>query len=163
MIFQESSLRIIDQKLLDQLTSEAKESPRRRKNLNFHPGDAFCCHRLLNAMEPDSYIPPHCHLDPLKDESMVMVRGRMGVLVFDSAGNVVRQTIIAVAGDAVAVDIPHGLFHTVVALESGTVFFESKAGPYRPLTDEEKGGWAPAEGTGEALPYLAQLKRLFQG
>ena len=156
-------MRIIDQKMLDQLTSEAQASPRRRKNFNFHPGDAFCCHRLLNAMEPDSYIRPHHHLDPLKDESMVMVRGRMGVLVFDKAGNIVSQATIAAAGNAVAVDIPHGLFHTVVALESGTVFFESKAGPYLPLTDEEKGGWAPAEGTEEALPYLAGLARLFKG
>jgi cupin fold WbuC family metalloprotein len=151
-IIQEIPLRIIDQKMLDQLTSEAQASPRRRKNLNFHPGDDFCCHRLLNAMEPDSYIRPHRHMDPLKDESMVMVRGRMGVLIFDHAGNVVRQTIIAAADDAVAVDIPHGLFHTVVGLESGTVFFESKAGPYHPLTDEEKGGWSPAEGTEEAAP-----------
>jgi cupin fold WbuC family metalloprotein len=156
-------LRIIDRKMLDQLTSEAQASPRRRKNLNFHPGDAFCCHRLLNALEPDSYIPPHRHLDPLKDESMVMVRGRMGVLVFDNSGNVVRQAIIAACGNAVAVDIPHGLFHTVVALESGTVFFESKAGPYHPLTAEEKGEWAPTEGTEEALPYLAGLIRLVKG
>jgi cupin fold WbuC family metalloprotein len=155
-------LRIIDQNMLDQLTSEAEESPRRRKNFNFHTGDAFCCHRLLNAMEPDSYIRPHRHLDPLKDESMVMVRGRMGVLLFDDAGKVVGQAIIAAAGDAVAVDIPHGLYHTVVALESGTVFFESKAGPYCPLTDEEKGSWAPAEGTEETVPYLAELERLLR-
>jgi cupin fold WbuC family metalloprotein len=161
-IFKEFSLLIIDRKMLDRLTSEAQASPRRRKNLNFHPGDDFCCHRLLNALEPDSYIRPHRHLDPLKDESMVMVRGRMGVLVFDDAGNVVRQTIIAAAGNAVAVDIPHGLFHTVVALESGTVFFESKAGPYRPLTDEEKGGWAPAEGAEEVDSYLAGLVRLLK-
>lgn len=156
-------MRIIDQKMLDQLIAEAQENPRRRKNLNFHPGDDFCCHRLLNAMEPDSYIRPHRHLDPLKDESMVMVRGRMAVLIFDDAGNVVRKTIISPAGSAVAVDIPHGLFHTVVGLESGTVFFESKAGPYLPLTDEEKGAWAPDEGTEEAVSYLAGLVRLLKG
>jgi cupin fold WbuC family metalloprotein len=163
MIFQELPVRVIDRKMLDQLVAEAQASPRRRKNLNFHPGDAFCCHRLLNALEPDSYIRPHRHLDPLKDESMVMVRGRMGALVFDDTGNVIRKAIIAAGGNAVAVDIPHGLFHTVVALESGTVFFESKAGPYLPLTDEEKGGWAPAEGTEEAVHYLAGLIRLLKG
>jgi cupin fold WbuC family metalloprotein len=154
-------MRIIDQKLLDQITAEAMNNPRRRKNFNLHQGDDFCCHRLLNAMEPDSYIRPHRHLEPAKDESMVMVRGRMGVLVFDEAGNIESRTVIAAAGDAVAVDIPHGLFHTVVSLESGTVFFESKAGPYLPLTNEEKGGWAPAEGTPEAVSYLALLNKLF--
>ena len=156
-------MKIIDQELLDRLSAEARENPRRRKNFNLHPTDDFCCHRLLNAMEPDSYIRPHRHLDPAKDESMVMVRGRMGVLAFDAAGNVRGRTIIAAAGSAVAVDIPHGLFHTVVALESGTVFFEAKAGPYRPLTEEETAPWAPAEGTPEAAVYLAALKQLLNG
>ena len=156
-------MRIIDQKLLDRLTAEARENPRRRKNFNLHPADGFCCHRLLNAMEPESYIRPHRHLDPAKDESMVMVRGRMGVAVFDEAGNIRSRTIIAASGNAVAVDIPHGLFHTVVSLESGTVFFESKAGPYLPLSDEEKGGWAPVEGTSGGAPYLALLRKLFNG
>ena len=155
-------MRIIDQKLLDRITAEAMNSPRRRKNFNLHSGDDFCCHRLLNAMEPDSYIRPHRHLDPAKDESMVMVRGRMGVLVFDEAGNIQSQTIIAASGNAVAVDIPHGLFHTVVSLESGTIFFESKAGPYLALTEEEKGEWSPAEGVPEAVYYLESLTKLFK-
>ena len=153
----------IDQNLLDRISAEALENPRLRKNFNLHPGDDFCCHRLLNAMEPGSYIRPHRHLDPAKDESMVMVRGRMGVLIFDDVGNVVNHVIIGEAGLAVAVDIPHGQFHTVVSLESGTVFFESKAGPYMALTEEEKGGWAPVEGEAEAAEYLTRLKRLLKG
>jgi cupin fold WbuC family metalloprotein len=156
-------VRIIDQSLLDRLTAEAGENPRRRKNFNLHSGDDFCCHRLLNAMEPESYIRPHRHLEPAKDESMVIVRGRMGVVAFDEAGNIRSRTIIAASGNAVAVDIPHGLFHTVVSLESGTVFFEAKAGPYLALTDEEKGEWAPAEGEADAAEYLAQLKLLLTG
>jgi len=155
-------VRIIDQKLLDRITAEAMNSPRRRKNFNLHSGDDFCCHRLLNAMEPDSYIRPHRHLDPAKDESMVMVRGRMGVVVFDEAGNVLTHVIIGAAGPAVAVDIPHGIFHTIVSLESGTVFFESKAGPYLPLCEEEKGGWAPAEVDPETASYLNILEKLFK-
>lgn len=156
-------MRIIDQKLLDQLSSEAKGTPRRRKNFNFHTGDGFCCHRLLNAMEPGSYIMPHCHLDPLKDESIVMVRGSLGVIEFDGAGRILKQRIIAADRGAVGVDIPHGCFHTFVSMESGSVFFESKAGPYLPLTDEEKGRWAPPEGSPEAPSYLASLERLFKG
>jgi cupin fold WbuC family metalloprotein len=156
-------VRIIDQSLLDRISAEARENPRQRKNFNLHSGDDFCCHRLFNAIETESYIRPHRHLDPAKDESMVMVRGRMGVLVFDEAGNLLNQVIIGAACAAIAVDIPHGQFHTVVSLESGTVFFESKAGPYLALTEEEKGGWAPAEGTPEAAAYLARLKHFLSG
>jgi cupin fold WbuC family metalloprotein len=156
-------MRVIDRNLLDRISVEARENPRLRKNFNLHPDDDFCCHRLLNAMEPGSYIRPHRHLDPAKDESIVMVRGRMGVLVFDEAGYVRHHLIIGVGGSAVAVDIPHGLFHTVVSLESGTVFFEAKSGPYLALSEEEKGGWSPAEETPEAAEYLTHLKRLLKG
>jgi cupin fold WbuC family metalloprotein len=156
-------MRIIDQAALDRLSAEAKVNPRLRKNLNLHPTDEFCCHRLFNAVEPGSYILPHRHQDPLKDETMVVVRGRMGVIFFDDSGNVIGSTILVAGGDCIAVDIPHGMFHTVIGLESGTVFFESKAGPYRSLSENEKGVWAPPEGSPEAASYLAHLVTLLAG
>jgi cupin fold WbuC family metalloprotein len=155
-------MRIIDQSALDSLSAEARNTRRLRKNLNLHPDDEFCCHRLFNAIEPSSYILPHRHQDPLKDETMVVVRGRMGVIFFDDSGNITGSTILVAGGDRIAVDIPHGMFHTVIGLESGTVFFESKAGPYRPLSEKEKGGWAPPEGTPEAADYLAHLATLLK-
>ncbi len=152
-------MRIIDQELLNRLSSEAGKSQRLRKNYNFHHHDDFPCQRLLNAIEPGTYIHPHRHMDQAKDETMVMVRGRMGVLFFDEAGNVRNSVIMSAGGANVAIDIPHGIFHSIVSLESGTVFFESKAGPYQPLTDEEKGKWAPAEGRTEAASYLQLMER----
>ena len=154
-------MQIIDQKLLDRITVLARETPRRRKNHNLHPSDDASCHRLLNAVEPDSYIPPHRHLDPAKDEAFVVVRGKLGIVTFDEHGNVLEKALASSGGDVVAVDIPHGVFHTAVSLASGTVFFEAKAGPYLPLRDEEKAPWAPAEGTPAAVDYLAQLQGLF--
>ncbi|HEX9023516.1 MAG TPA: WbuC family cupin fold metalloprotein [Geobacteraceae bacterium] len=140
--------------LLNRLSQEAASSPRLRKNFNLHPSDDFCCHRLFNAIEPGSYVRPHRHLDPAKDETMVTVRGRLGVVVFDDTGVVLSSTVIGPRETSLAVDIPHGVFHTVVGLEKGTVFFEAKAGPFLPLAEEEKGGWAPAEGDPEAASYL---------
>lgn len=154
-------MKIITQDLLDQVTGEARDSVRMRKNYNLHPNDAFCCHRLLNAIEPGSFIQPHRHLDPNKDESMVILRGRLGVVAFDEGG-AVTGTHLLQAGDAVAVDIPHGEFHTVLSLEPGTVFFETKGGPYLPLTSEEKAPWAPVEGDGSTNAYLASLVALFR-
>lgn len=155
-------MKIIDRKLLDEITAEAGASPRLRKNRNLHPSDEFPCHRLFNAMEPGSYIRPHRHLDPAKDETMVMVRGRMGVLSFDETGAVVSARIIGADDDSFAVDIPHGEFHTVVSLEPGTVFLEAKAGPYLPLTDAEKAPWAPEENSPEASGYLSALMERFR-
>jgi cupin fold WbuC family metalloprotein len=154
-------MRVIDKELLDQLSAQAVENPRRRKNYNLHPSDDFCCHRLFNAIEPGSYIRPHRHLDPAKNETFVIIRGRLGVVMFDDSGQVTGTALLSPGGRALAVDIPPGRFHTAVSLDPGTIFFEAKAGPYLPLGDAEKSHWAPEEGTREALAYLDKLKSLF--
>ena len=155
------NIQIIDRCLLDETSALASVSPRRRKNHNFHASEGDVCHRLLNAVEPDSYIPPHCHHDVSKDETLIVVRGRIGVVFFDEYGSVISRALLAPGGEAAGVNIPHGMYHTLVALEPGSVFFEAKAGPYAPLTSREKAPWAPAEGEPRASSYLADLKRLF--
>lgn len=157
------SIRLIDLSLLDEVSREAAASPRRRKNRNFHPTDDYPAHRLLNAIEPDSYIAPHRHLDPTKDETMVVLRGQLGLIIFDDAGRIVRTELLEAGGELFGVDIPHGTWHTLVALESGTVFFEAKAGPYVALSEAERAPWAPTEGSSAALVmleiYRARLAR----
>ena len=150
-------IRLIDTALLDEVSAEAQASPRGRKNRNFHTDDAQPGHRLLNAIEPGSYIMPHRHLNPNKDETMVVLRGTLGLVVFDAAGAVLETAKVSHGGTPMGVDIPHGTWHTVFALEPGTVFLEAKAGPYLPLTAEEKATWAPAEGDPGAAAFLADL------
>jgi cupin fold WbuC family metalloprotein len=152
---------LIDDKLLDEVCAEAAASPRRRKNRNFHPRDDHPGHRLLNALMADTYIPPHRHLDPNKDETYVVLRGLLGLVEFDDAGRVTGTLKVGAGGTAIGVNVAHGTWHTAVALEDGTVFLEAKAGPYLPLTQDEKAPWAPAEGIPEAAAYLAQLKQMF--
>lgn len=154
-------IRLIDAALLDQVSAEARQSPRLRRNRNFHVDDEQPGHRLLNALEPGTYIMPHRHLDTAKDETLVVLRGRVGLVIFDDGGNVVATTVLGPAGAALGADLPHGTWHTLVCLESGSVFLEAKAGPYRPLADAEKASWAPAEGAPGAADYLSQLARRF--
>ncbi|MBI3571236.1 MAG: WbuC family cupin fold metalloprotein [Gammaproteobacteria bacterium] len=156
-----NTFQVIDRDFLERVSSQAKASPRRRKNYNFHAAENDPCNRLLNAIEPDSYIQPHYHRDQAKDETIVVVRGRLGVIFFDERGAVTSTEVLASAGESVGVNIPHGMYHTLVALETGSVFFEAKAGPYAPLTPREKAPWAPVEGEPRASSYLADLKRLF--
>lgn len=151
-------VRPIHRALLAELAAEAAASPRRRKNRNFHPGDDHPAHRLLNAMEPDSYIPPHRHLDPLKDETMVVLQGRLVLVTFDEAGTITGRLVAGPGEDTLGFDIPHGTYHTTYALDPATVFLEAKAGPYRPLVDAERAPWAPAEGSVDAAGYLAGLR-----
>jgi cupin fold WbuC family metalloprotein len=147
--------------LLDHVNRLAATSARGRKNYNFHRSEDDASHRLLNAIEPGSYIQPHRHLDPAKDETLVVVRGRLSAVVFDEAGSVVDTAVLVAGGERCGINLLHGTYHTVLALEPGTVFFESKAGPYRPLEVAEQAPWAPAEGARDAHAYLAALRALF--
>lgn len=149
----------IDAALLDAVCAEAAASPRRRKNRNFHPDDDFPAHRLLNAMQPDSYVAPHRHLDAAKDETFVALRGMLALVIFDDAGAVTQVLRIGGDGGALGADIPHGTWHTVVALAPDSVFLEAKAGPFRPLAEAERAPWAPAEGSPQVAAYFDALKR----
>lgn len=154
-------MKLVTRDLLLRISEQARLSPRLRKNHNIHPADDSRCHRLLNAIEPSSYICPHRHLDPEKDEAFILMSGRLGVITFSENGDVLQAVILSHQSGNLAVDIPHGVYHTAVSLESGTVFYETKAGPYLPLTEAEKAGWAPSDADAEALPYLEQLRTIF--
>ncbi len=153
---------LIDTKLLDDTTTAARETPRRRKNHNFHTPASDAANRLLNAVEPGSYIPPHRHLDPAKDETFVVLRGRVGLICFDDAGKVTQLVVLQPGGDAVGANIAHGTFHTLVSLAPGSVFLEAKAGPYVPIGEAERAPWAPREGEPQAEDYLEELERVFR-
>lgn len=154
-------IQLITTALLDEVSAAAQASPRRRKNYNFHGDDEHPAHRLLNAIEPGSYMGPHRHAAP-KDETMVVLRGRLGLVEFDDAGNVTRTAVLGPGCPAFGINIPHGAWHSVLGLEPGTLILEAKAGPYRPLTAEERAPWAPAEGAAGAEAYAEKLRALFR-
>jgi len=151
----------INQQLLKKLSMEAIASPRRRKNHNFHENSDAQTHRLLNAIEPNSYVMPHKHNDPNKGETIICLSGKLGLIIFDSTGNVEQKLTLKANSETVGVDIPYGTFHTVFALKNGTVFFEAKAGPFVPLKAEEQAPWAPVEGDDSVTNYLATLYAMF--
>jgi cupin fold WbuC family metalloprotein len=153
---------IIDVHCLDALTRAAGEAPRRRRNLDFHTVASHPAQRLLNAVEPDSYIRPHRHTDPQKEETFIVVRGAFGLVLFDSSGRIERTALLRAGGPLLGANVPAGAFHSLVSLEPGSVFFEAKAGPYDPATDKEWPSWAPSEGDPDAPDYLAGLRALFR-
>ncbi|MDB5924840.1 MAG: mannose-6-phosphate isomerase [Betaproteobacteria bacterium] len=153
---------VFGKECLDALTDAAKASVRHRKNLDFHSEASHPAQRLLNAVEPGSYVRPHRHLEPLKDETLIAVRGAFGLVFFDESGVITTTAIIRANGDAIGANIPRGVFHSLVSLESGSVFFEAKAGPYNPQSDKEWAPWAPPEGHDEAAVYLGRLRTLFE-
>lgn len=152
---------LIDQALLNQTCQTATTSIRLRKNANFHPSDNFPAHRLINAMQPGSYVRPHRHNDPNKDESIVVLQGRFGYLSFDEQGAIVEAITISPSGPVFGIDIPHGTTHTLLALEPNSVFFEAKSGPFLPLAIDEIASWSPDEGSTAAAQLWQEWRTHF--
>lgn len=129
-------------------------------NHNFHKEPADTLQRLLNAMEPYSYIQPHKHENPDKREAFFSLRGRIAVIEFDEIGNMTDYTLLDPSKGTYGAEIPERAFHTIIALDPNTVAYEIKDGPYNPDDDKNFAPWAPKEGSPEADPYLRKLLQL---
>ena len=125
---------VINQALLDKLTEEAKASPRLRMNLDLRNSADDQSQRMLNAIEPGSPLPIHRHRHT--SETVVCLRGRLVWEFYDEMERICTETIeLSPNGQVVALNIPAGQWHTVRALESGSVILEMKEGAYEPLQD----------------------------
>lgn len=117
---------IIDKDLLDQVSAQAKASPRLRMNYNFHQSLDDKCHRFFNAVEPGTEVPIHRH--PTKDESFVILRGKVRVTTHDDDGAVIGDVVLSHESGCYGVDISKGVWHRVEALELGSGVFECEDG-----------------------------------
>ena len=124
----------ISQTILDELTAKAKESPRLRMNLDLRDSAEDTSQRMLNAIEPGSPLPIHRH--QRTSETVVCLRGRLVEECYDDLERSCTERIEpSPNGPIVALNIPAGQWHTVQALESGTVILEMKNGKYEPISD----------------------------
>lgn len=124
---------IINKDILDALSKKAKESPRLRANFDLRNSTEDKSQRMLNALEPETIMPIHKHKDT--SETCVCVRGHFEEYFYDETGNL-TDTIDMVPG-GVVLNIESGQWHSLKCLESGTVLFEAKDGPYHPLEEDE--------------------------
>ena len=121
-------MEIINKELLDSVCEKAKVSPRLRMNYNFHLSLDEKCHRFLNAVEPGTEVPIHKH--PTKDETFVILRGRVKVTTHSDDGSIIDCVVLSPEDGQYGVNIPKGVWHTLESLESGSVIFECKEGPF---------------------------------
>jgi cupin fold WbuC family metalloprotein len=124
---------IISNDILNELTEKAKASPRLRANLDLRNSPDDLSQRMLNALEPGTVMPIHRHKDT--SETCICIRGHFEEYFYDEQGNL-TDTIDMVPG-GVVLNIDKGQWHSLKCLESGTVLFEAKDGPYHPLEEDE--------------------------
>lgn len=152
-------MKLINKQLLDETTAKAKVAPRSRMNYNFHEDLDDPVNRLLNAMEPDTYLRPHRHCNPDKNEVFLLLRGKVAIFIFDNDGNITQTEILDPLNGVYGGEIPPGVWHGLLVLESGSVIYEIKEGPFAPLAPENMAPWSPAAEDTEATHiYMQKLK-----
>ena len=153
-------VKTVDAALLDSLNDSAKASERHRSHFSLHHSLDDPFQRMVVGIEPRSYIRPHRHQITPKPESLFCLRGRIGVVIFDDSGESVQAIELGSTGPTWGCDLEPGIWHSIVCLESGSAFVESKPGPYVPFAPDDFAPWAPEPGP-NAETYLTQLQQLF--
>jgi cupin fold WbuC family metalloprotein len=147
----------INTELLDKVIGKAIVSPRKRMNYNFHTDLSDTFQRMLNCIEPGSYCRPHKHESPDKREVFIILKGTAAVIEFDNNGNIINKILLNNSTGQFGIEIQPSTWHSILALESGTVVYECKDGPYSPINDKDFARWAPEEGSAEAVKYYNDL------
>lgn len=124
---------VITKEILDELCAKAKENPRLRLGMDMRNSADDQSQRMLNALEPGTVMPIHRH--KCSSETCICIRGHFEEYFYDYEGQL-TDTIDMVPG-GVVLNIEKGQWHSLKCLESGTVLFEAKDGPYHPLEEDE--------------------------
>ncbi|MDC2648978.1 WbuC family cupin fold metalloprotein [Bacteroides ovatus] len=126
---------LINKELLDSITEKAKVSERLRMNFNLHESLDSKVQRLFNALEQGTIVPIQRHQETA--ESVILVRGKMRVNIHNSDKSIKESVILDPIQGNFGYHIPAGVWHSIEILESGTVMFEVKEGPCKPLSKED--------------------------
>ena len=121
--------------ILDDLTAQAKASPRLRMNLDLRNSPNDQRQRMLNALEPGTVMPIHRHL--ASSETVALLRGKVRWRFYDDHGKVDEEVALDANGDVRCINVEKSRWHSLECLVSGSVLLESKDGAYAPLGEEE--------------------------
>jgi cupin fold WbuC family metalloprotein len=149
---------IINKKLSDSVVAHSVASERRRSILNFHTEPVDPIQRMINALQPETYVRPHKHESPDKREVFLILEGSIAILIFDDDGKITDMAIMNRNSGVYGVEIPARTWHALVSLEANSVLYEIKDGPYNPADDKVFALWSPEEGSAESEKTLKNWK-----
>ena len=150
-----TGMKVITSDLIDELIVRAGINARQRINYNIHESLSDPVQRLFIASRLESYFRPHRH--PEKWEFVLVIRGLFDVMVFDDAGRVTERASIGPGEDIIGFEIQPNIWHSWIPMADGSVFFETKQGPYD-ARSSEFAAWSPEEDTPNVSEFLSRLK-----
>lgn len=134
------------------------DSPRKRIILPIHREQGAAVQRMLNFVQPGTYIRPHRHSADQAIESIVLLRGAIRFFIFDDKGNLKSATRLEAGTTSCIMDIEPNIWHSFIVAEPNTVLFECKKGPYEAMSDKDFAPWAPEEYTHEASEWVKKME-----
>lgn len=141
----------------EEAVEASRQSPRRRIMVPIQRSETAPVQRLLNVMQPGSYVQPHRHPRPQASELAYVISGRIRVWIFEDDGTIRETRECSSRIPCCLVDLEPGIWHTFAALEADTIILEIKGGPYDPDLDKEFAPWAPSETDFASAKYLKSL------
>lgn len=126
---------VIDKKVLDGLSAQAKANPRLRQAMDLRNSSDDLSQRILNALEPGTVMPIHRHHS--SSETVVVLRGKIEWIFYDNEGDETERVTLEANGEHRMLNVEKDRWHSLICLESGSVLFETKDGPYHPLEGDE--------------------------
>ena len=126
---------VIDKKILDELSAQAKANPRLRQAMDLRNSPEDLSQRMLNALEPGTVMPIHRHL--ASSETVTLLRGKIRWHFYDDAGKETDSVLLDANGDVRCINVEKARWHSLECLESGSVLLESKEGKYEPPREDE--------------------------
>ncbi|MBD3426722.1 MAG: cupin fold metalloprotein, WbuC family [Candidatus Omnitrophica bacterium] len=148
----------ITRDLTGEVLDKAKKASRKRCNYNFHSDHSDPINRMLNAVEPEAYFPPHKHEDPPKREVFIILKGRALFLEFTDKGDLADHVLLDPVKGAYGVEVAPAKWHSLIPLES-SVLYEIKDGPYEEHRDKIFADWAPRENGPGINEYVNRIKK----
>jgi cupin fold WbuC family metalloprotein len=147
----------LDKHLLAEMNNKSRVAKRKRAHYTFHKTDDDTLQRMLNAMQPGTYLQPHKHENPDKREVFLVLTGKFLVVEFEENGNITDHMILDANSHQYAAEIAERVYHTVICLAPDSIAYEIKDGPYRPIDDKNFASWAPKEGDPDCAVYIDKI------
>ena len=147
----------INKHMLEEINHKSRIASRNRAHYTFHKSDDDTLQRMLNAMQPGTYLQPHKHENPDKREVFLVLTGKFLVVEFDENGIIKDHMILDAKSHQHAAEIAERIYHTVICMKPDSIVYELKDGPYNPIDDKNFASWAPKEGDPECAAYIDKI------
>jgi len=148
----------LSDEMIEEGLAASQKSDRKRMILPIHRKQEAEVQRLVNFLQPGTYIRPHKHPLDHATESIILLKGSIRFFTFDDEGRVITDQVVSSTPIPGVLDIEPNVWHSFLVLEEDTILFECKKGPYNAATDKEFAEWAPKEGDQTAEKWMNQLK-----